>query len=250
MWQSRPSDMRLGTRPSEIESVSGPIRRGRSNYAPPVPQAVTADLAEASWLDMTDAEKLQFLKLAKQGGLISGKVTPADLAAAWSKATSLAAAYNQTADHTKWVSPWEAVTRLAMRDAAANGAAFDGLSDGNDPTHTVQQSSRVRKYTTQQLATSARDILRQELGRAPNEQELGAFTLAVNKAAEASPETVTTTTDTDGLGNSTSSSSSSGGIDPQAIITDQAKRNPEYAKFQGGATYFQAAMAALDAVTR
>lgn len=211
---------------------------------------VSSDAAEATWMDMSDADRLDFLKSARAAGLVSGdgKVSPAELAGAWAKAVSAAKGYNLAQkDKSKWISPWDAVKKLGLADAAANGGAFDAYGASKAGTRR-QSSSNVRKFSANDLALAANSILRQTLGQDATPQQLAAYTEAVNAASAASPEVTDQFVTQDEAGNTTTQASTSGGIDANAVILDRAKRDPAYARTQAAMTFFPAAMNALNAV--
>ena len=207
---------------------------------------VTSDAAESSWLDMSDKDKLDFLKLAQSAGLVSGTVSPAELASAWAKAVAAAKTYNANqANKQKWISPWDAVKKIALQDAAKYGGAFNGFSS-QAGTWTNRQSN-VRVYSSDQLSLAAESIARELLGRAPTAAELAKYTAAVNKASVLSPEVTDQTMTKDEAGNTSTTTATSGGVDANAVMADETKRNPEYARAQAAMTYFPAIMRALSA---
>ena len=201
----------------------------------------TADAAENAFLDMTVEEKKQFVAAASRVGLVGKTPSGSEVASAWAKAVGLARQYNTGKSKDKWLSPWEAMDKLALYDAAGNGAGYDGF------TRTQTQRS-VRNYTQSELSLTAEQILRKELGRGPTKAELTAYTIAVNNASKSSPEVSTQTVTQDGSGNTSSSTVNSGGIDPAQVITDSARTNPERAKYQAAAVYLPTLLNALGAV--
>lgn len=201
----------------------------------------TADAAENAFLDMTLEEKRQFVAAASRVGLVGKSPSGSEVASAWAKAVGLARQYNTGKSKDKWVSPWEAMDKLALYDAASNGAGYDGF------TRTQTQSS-IRNYTQSELTGTAEQILRKELGRGPTKAELAAYTIAVNNASKASPEVSTQTVTQDVAGNTSSSAVNSGGIDPAQVITDSARTNPERARYQAAAVYLPTLLNALGAV--
>lgn len=208
---------------------------------------VTAAMAEATWMDMEDKEKLEFLSMARAAGLVGdGKVSPASLASAWAKAVSSAEGYNLAQKGSgKWISPWDAVKRLGLKNLAGAGGAFDGFAQSKAGVSRDRRSN-VRTYSAEDLKLAAQSIARELIGKDATPEQLAAATAAVNRASAANPEMTDVTTVTDELGNTTSTQSSSGGIDANAVLTDQVKKNPEHARYQSATTYFAAAMNALN----
>ena len=209
---------------------------------------VTSDAAESSWLDMADQDKVDFLKLAKSAGLVSGNVSPAELASAWAKAVATAKAYNANqSNKQKWISPWDAVKKLALQDAAKYGGAFNGYSSQSQAGTWTNRQSNAKVYSSNQLSLAAESIARELLGRAPTADELAKYTNAVNKASALHPEITDQTVTRDEAGNTTTTTATGGGIDANAVMADETKRNPEYARAQAAMTYLPALMNALSA---
>lgn len=96
----------------------------------------------------------------------------------------------------------------------------------------------VRAITTQTLT--------QILGRAPTAEEMAKYRTAMTGFEQAHPSVATTTTTLNDQGEAVSSdTTTSGGVTEagrQQLITEQAKKGPEYGKFQSATTYFNAMM--------
>lgn len=200
------------------------------------PTMYTGDQAEASFLDMPDSDRAEFVDKAKKVGLLGKSPSAADVASAWAKAVGVAKQYNSQNDRSKWVSPWEALQKLGLSEAAAGGGAYDGF----------QTNTTVRQYSSSDLATTAEQIMRRELGRAPTSAELKAYTIAVNQASAQNPQTVTTYTDPSG----NTSNTTQGGIDPNQVMIDKVRADPQRAAYQAAAVYFPDVMRALGAVVQ
>ena len=252
LWETRPAPARIvqrgGRDAADIAGVqgiaygdAGPGQASRLQM-----YGKTSMQAEAAWMDMSDQDRIKFLVLARQAGLVGQKdVSPADLASAWSKAVSATESYNkQQTDASKWISPWEAVKKLAAQSAAGLGAYYDPNAVGSPQTTTARRVNK-RTFTTNDIQSTAMQIAQDTLGRDPNPSELASYVAAVQRSYDANPEVNTTTTTTDAFGNSTATSELTGGVDPTPIIAEQAKNSPEHAKYQAGVTYFNAAMRAL-----
>ena len=249
LWKTVPSQPKItrrgGRDAADIEGITP--TRVMSGAAFGTDDIVSGDAAEAHWLDMEETDKVEFFKLAQRAGLVSKKnVSPVDLASAWGKAVQAARSYNaQQTDKNKWVSPWEAVTKLAAQTAAGLGGFYDGEA-GQGGTTTNTRMNR-KTFTADDLRSAAEEIAADLLGRAPNSTEMAQIVARVQRAYDANPETVTTTTTTDELGNSASVSEQSGGVDATPHILDQTRSNPETARAQAAIQYLPALMQALSA---
>lgn len=243
MWKSRPAKVSTSRIEMDTEGNTTYGKRRVEKIAPDL-APVTADAADASWLDMSAEDRAGFLALARRAGLVGKSPSPTDLASAWSKAVASAEKYNSaTPDKSKWVSPWEAVDKLALLDAASQGGVYDQFA----PKTTVQRNARV--YNSSELANNAEQILRSELGRGPTQAELAAYTIAVNAASAANPQVTTTTTQFDQEGQASfQDSSTAGGIDPNQVMLDRVRNDPERARYQAAAVYLPDVFKALGAV--
>lgn len=92
----------------------------------------------------------------------------------------------------------------------------------------------------------ATQTLTQMIGRAPTDKELAQFKATLNGYERSHPENTTTTETYDDMGNvSASNVVHSGGVTDAAratVLGEGLKKTPEYAKYQGGTTYFNALM--------
>jgi hypothetical protein len=204
---------------------------------PTIPDPVTTSVAESHWADMTEAERMQFAEQAQKAGMWKPSQGGFALFTTWSKAVELAQAYNENKGSDEWLSPFEAVSKMSIKGLADENQVHDGFS-----TQKV-----VQQFSEQQLRSSAQQVLQSELGRNPTASEMRAYVAAINRAARNNPQTVLQHTHDDGLGHTSSSQVQSGGINPEAIIQDMVPDN-ERDHFNAAATYFPAAMAALNAI--
>lgn len=217
---------------------------------------MTSDQANAAWIDLTDADKAQFVKLAQEAGV---DITNASQAAdAWSNAVKGAENYNASkgGDSSKYLSPFEFMDKLGgFSKASQSGGTYDGFKQNITRTY--------KSFTEDQVANSATDVFRQELGRGPTAEEIKAMTLALNKQAMDHPD-ITTNTSVSGGGASTNpfladqgsgapdpsqnTVVNSGGFDPSQSLLEMARQSPDHAVFQAASTYYNAAMQALSAI--
>lgn len=95
--------------------------------------------------------------------------------------------------------------------------------------------------TAQALITQS---LTQLLGRAPSDGELAQFKGTISGYEKAHPTVATTTENINSMGETTSSNTTtSGGVTDaarQQLLQSGVEKGPEYAKYQGGTTYFNA----------
>ena len=211
--------------------VTGPQATG-NDYS-------TMTAAEGHWMDMTAEERLAFAAAAEKAGVWKKSQGADALFQAWGKAVGWAGKYNNLhkGDQSKWLSPFEAVTNMAIAGMADDDQSHDGFST----EQTIQQ------FSTQQLQQQARSILQQELGRNPTGSEMKAYTAAVNAAARANPQTVTQQQVDNGDGSTATSRVVNGGIDPNEIIQDMAQGTEESDAFKTASQYLPALQQAIGA---
>lgn len=198
----------------------------------------TKAYAEAHWLDMSTTDKQAFALAAEAADMWEPKQGAAALAQAWTQAVSIAAGYNANHDQKQWLSPHEAIQKLAPAVAASKGAKFNGFT----------QTTHVQQFRESDLYSQAKSILQNELGRDPTPSELRAFTVAVNAAAKQNP-TVTTSQQGNPDGSGQNQVVTYGGaFDPTQTIDEMVKKTDEYAQYQAAVDYFPAVMQALGAV--
>lgn len=215
-----------------------------SSTAPalPIDGPQTKSNAQAYWLDMPDSDKRAFAQAAIAADMWKPKDGAFALAQTWAQAVDLAQTYNSQFSSDKdgkWLSPYEAIQKLAPAVAASRGAKYNGFS----------RTTQVQQFRDSDLYSQAKKILQSDLGRDPTQAELHAFTLAVNAAAAKNP-TVTTTqqANPDGTGDNQVVTYGSGAFDPTQTIDDMVKKTDEYARYQAAVDYFPAVMQALGAI--
>lgn len=206
----------------------------------PTDKPQTQDYAEAHWLDMSEADKQAFAQAAMAADMWKPEQGAASLAQAWTQAVGIASGYNSAHqdDPKKWLSPYEAIQKLAPAMAASKGAAFNGFT----------QTTHVQQFRESDLYSQAKSILQNELGRDPTPSELRAFTVAVNIAAKQNPAVTTSQqANPDGTGDN-QVVTYGGSFDPTQTIDEMVKKTDEYAQYQAAVDYFPAVMQALGAV--
>jgi len=114
------------------------------------------------------------------------------------------------------------------------------------PRSKTTTESRVDLSSPEDVRAITTQTLTQVLGRAPTAEELAKYRTAMGAYEQAHPGVATTTTTLNDKGEEVSSNTTtSGGVDDaarQSLITEQAKKGPEYGKFQSATTYFNAMM--------
>ena len=249
LWMTRPLSAKrtAGSSAAADHAISGMASGAGSanaaeHYTPPSldapPSPVTSSVAETHWADMTEEERMQFADQAEKAGMWKKSQGGFALFTTWSKAVDLAAAYNQNKSEDKWVSPFEAITKLSINALANDNQSHDGFST----------QTSVQQFNEMQLRSSAKQVLQSELGRNPTDSEMRAYVAAVNEAARKNPQTMMQQQTDNPDGSTSTSQVQSGGIDAQAIIQDMVKNTSEHDQYQGATTYFNAAMDALHAV--
>lgn len=231
LWMVRPSAAGRAVQAARLTgSTAGPI---------PTDGPHTKSYAEQYWLDMSDGDKKAFADAAMGADMWKPNDGAFALSQAWYHAVDVAQQYNTAHPNQKdWISPFEAVKKLAPAMAASKNAKYNGFSE----------TTRVHQFRESDLYSQAKSILQNELGRDPTKQELHAFTIAVNEAAKRNPEVVTSQQQNpDGSG--TNQVVTYGGqFDPTQTIDEMVKKTDEYAKVQAAVDYFPAVMQALGAV--
>jgi hypothetical protein len=226
-----------GPNPIWVTGSQGMLKAGQDA----APQYYTKDAAEAYWLDMTDKEHTAFADAAEKAGFWKPSQGQDALVAAWGHAVSLAEQYNANKQNqSDWLSPFEAVNRLAVKAMADGDQSHDGFS-----TQTT-----IKQYSQGELLGQARQILQSELGRNPTESEMKAYTAAVNLAARNNPTIVTGQTIDNGDGSTNQNQVVGAQVDPGAIITGMAENTQEHDQYQAATTYYQALLGALDSVVQ
>lgn len=208
-----------------------------------VPKVVTQSEAQMQWYQWSQAQRLAWTKRAYALGY-SGVTSPTDVAGGlqlWSAAINESVKYFGVG---KQVSPWDVLDLNAGSNSDTLKKRGMVNKDGSITT-TNSQINLSDKASVEALATQ---VLQQALGRDPTQSEVNTYYNTI-RGQEQSHPTVTKTTTNQATGSS--SSTTSGGFsqgDAAEMLKQQLQNDPEYAKYQGGTTYFQAAMQALGAI--
>lgn len=114
------------------------------------------------------------------------------------------------------------------------------------PRSKTTTSKRVDLSSAEDVRALTTQMLTELLGRAPTAEELSNYRSAMGSYEKAHPQIATTTTQISAEGEATGeSTTTSGGVSDaarQSLVETQAKKGPEYGKFQSATTYFNAMM--------
>jgi hypothetical protein len=175
--------------------------------------------------------------------------------AAWDNLLQTAINLNKSGGNKKDWTPWD-VLESYNRPAGSLGTrkVGDWLID-NATNEKVKYVGPKTKTTTQtaidlsnpeQVQAIATQTLTQMIGRAPTDKELATFKATLNGYEKSHPETTTTTETYDDMQNVTASNVvHAGGVTDaarQTVLGEGVQKTKEYAKYQGGTTYFNALM--------
>lgn len=220
---------------------------------PPEPiQAYTADYAESAWINLTPEEQEAFAERAQKAGMWEPSDGPYGLLRAWSQAVGMSASYNAARPNTQgqWISPWEALEKLAAHSIAGANGTVNGFTGWRS-----QRTQQVVKFNEEQIGRTAKEVLQRELGRDPSEDEIRAYTVAANQAAARNPHLITERTRVtkfDEKGNpidtETEQTVEGERFDPTETIEDLAEGTEEHEAYKAAAVYMPALMQALGSV--
>jgi DNA-binding ferritin-like protein len=246
-----------------------PEAQARELFGPNGPNTLTYDQAKglpAQWIQ-NDPEMLK--KLVNKGiinkvpGFDVGMGLP-EIMSAWDDLVQASFAANQAggANGKKWT-PWD------ILDTYSNNKNKYGTVRKGDWEYDVATGERIRYIGATSKTTTSKSVnlssledvqalttqvLTQALGRAPTANEVAQYKSTINSAQEKNP-TVTTTTsqlagnaETGGVDTVAQNSTTSGGLTDAAaaqMVQNQAKKGPEYGKYQSGTTYYNALMQML-----
>lgn len=255
LWQTRPpskvgnagssaaADHNLGTSKSTGAGSANAAERAMSDRPAadldPTSSSVSMSAAEGHWMDMTAEERMAFAAAAEKAGVWKKSLGSDALFRAWAKAVGWAGKYNNLHKDNKrmWMSPFEAITNLAITGLADDDQDHDGFST----------EATIQQFNLSQLTSQARQILQNELGRNPTDSEMKAYSAAVNAAARANPQMVTQQQTENPDGSTSTSRVVSGGIDPNEIIQGMAEDTQESDDYKTAAQYLPALQQAISA---
>lgn len=178
-----------------------------------------------------------------------------DIISAWDELVKTSYELNQSSSSSKKWTPWDVL------DSYSNPKSDYGTVRQGDWLYDAATGNKIKYVGPKSKTTTSRDVnlssaedvkalttqvLTQALGRAPTAAEVAQYKATINAQQEANPTMTTTTQTLDDQGQAVAQSSkTSGGFDAaaqQQLIQDQAQKQPEYAKYQSGTTYWNALM--------
>lgn len=179
-----------------------------------------------------------------------------EIVSAWDDLVQSSIAFS-TGDK-KW-SPWEIMDSYgnAGKFGTVKSADGDWLLDAATgekikyigPRTKTTTEKRVDLSSPEDVRALTTQMLTELLGRAPTAEELSKYRSSIAGLEKANPTVAKTTTTLNDRGEVESSdTTTSGGVTDAArgmLITDAAKQGPEYGKYQGATTYFNAMMQML-----
>lgn len=171
---------------------------------------------------------------------------------AWDDLLKMSITLNKSGSDKNWT-PWdilESYNRPAgslgtrkVGDWLIDNATGEKVKYVGPRTKTTKQSA-IDLSNPEQVQAVASQVLTQMIGRAPTDKELAQFKASMNGYERQHPEITTTTDHYDDMGNVVASDVvHSGGVDDAsraAVLSKGVKKTKEYAKYQGGTTYFNA----------
>ena len=200
---------------------------------------VDLDSGIAHWFSLSDGERESFAERAYKAGLIQDQNDYSQVQNAWQAAVTQAAGFYTYGKRE--VTPWEAVDLMAGITPGGGRQSLAGTKTA------VQRQVDIPSKTTMRAGLKA--VFEQELGRAPNADELDRYSSMFVKAAKANPTVARTTTTYDDQGRAVNSSSTqSGGFsstDMQQLATEKTQDSQEWGSFQAATTYSNALMRAI-----
>lgn len=210
----------------------------------------SARLMPTSW---DDKQKKDFIAkgiLYKIPGFSSDMGMP-EIVSAWDDLVKSSMAFSQSG--SQW-SPWDVMDSYKKKENFGTVRRGDWLYDAATGDKVKYVGPRSKTTTSKNIdLSSAEDVkalttqmLTELLGRAPTVEELAKYRASINGYENANPEITTTTSKLDDMGEVVSQSSKTTGGASQAaiggLVSDAAKEGPEYGKFQGATTYYNALM--------
>lgn len=183
------------------------------------------------------------MKRMRQAGM---NVTSFDqLDQAWNALVNRASMVYSMSEGKRKVTPWD-VLDMYKSEAKAAGS-FTDYESGTK----VSTNKSVANITEGEAWSSIQQTLSRMLGRDPSDQEVRDFTYRMNALAAANPAISKTITKYKAGEVTSSSTSTEGGFsaaDMAKSAYEEAQSDPDYAEYQSGSTYFNAALSALGAI--
>lgn len=235
------------------EGITGPYAPGYKGTPYTGAKSASYDDAVIMPTEWSDKEKRNFVNkgiLYKLPGFSPDMGLP-EMVDAWTKLVDRSQEFSKGG--TDW-SPWD------VMESYKNDGKFGTVRRGDwlydvatgekikyvGPKTKTTTDKRVDLSSPEDVKALTTQMLSELLGRAPTVEELARYRAAINGYEEANPEVTTTTTTLDDMGEAVSQSSkTTGGASEAAragLVTEPAKKGPEYGKYQSATTYFDAMM--------
>lgn len=221
-------------RPNEVTSDGAVVQRNRR------PKAKPFSIALGEFYAWDDDERLKWGEYLAGLGLIDeDDVRDWDiLKKMWVRFVTEAAEFSKAGK--KAVSPWDVARKVAVEF---------GASDKED-----EQFTGTKRFTRKQInLTSPEDakgivraILRDQIGRAPTNEEFRAFIGVLNEAERANPQVTTATSEFVEGEEVSSSSVTTGGLGGDGIeelLMEEARSMPDYGAYQAATRLWNALIA-------
>lgn len=225
---------------------------------PPTARTVTADQARGEpirWMREDPETLKKFVNtgiLNKIPGFDVGMGLP-EVMAAWDDLVKSSWAVNAYLPDGSKMTPWDIMNSYSNQankfGSVRRGDWLYDIATGEKlkyvgPKTKVSTQKKVDLSSPEDVRAIATNALSELLGRAPTPEELAQFRSSVNAFEESNPMVAVTTETLDDMGEVVNTSTQqSGGVSAEAralLVSDAAKKGPEYAKFQSGTTYWNA----------
>jgi hypothetical protein len=245
-----PKTQNKGPGPYAPGGVQGP---GIGNYDYTGKSEASYDSAKMMPLQWDEKQKKDFISkgiLYKIPGFSADMGMP-EVMSVWDDLVQSSMAFSKGGSN--W-SPWDVMDSYKKKENFGTIRRGDWLYDAATGEKVKYVGPKTKTTTNKNInLSSAEDVkalttqmLTELLGRAPTVEELAKYRASINGYENANPEITTTTSTLDDMGEVVSQSSKTTGGASQAavsgLVTDAAKKGPEYGKFQSATTYYNALM--------
>jgi hypothetical protein len=196
--------------------------------------------AKLEWYKWTPAQQLALAKKLYALGYLQN---PTDIFGARDQY------FNAMGDSANYFSAGRHITPMQVLDmgAGVNADTLKKRGQVNPDGSITRTNSSIDLSDRGSVEALATQVLQQALGRDPTPSEVNTYYNTIRGQEQSHPTRQTVTTDANG----NVSQTSSGGFgqdDAQMLLKQQVQNDPEFAKYQGGTTYYGAALQALGAV--
>lgn len=192
--------------------------------------------------------------LAKMPGFEVGMGMP-EIVSVWDDLVKSSISFNQLPGQKKEWTPYDVLNTYSNNEGKfgtiKRGDWLYDVATGEKvkyvgPKTKTRTDKAIDLSSPEDVKAIATQALTELLGRAPNAEELAKFRSSINAEERESPQVTTTTETLSDMGEVVETSSvRSGGVSDVAretAIAEEAKKGPEYGKFQSATTYYNAMM--------